>query len=76
MSAIMFNVIALTGIADLQSNPDFAEWYLIRIMITWLVCALFSVSIFFLSKSKWKYFFAAAPIIFPCIGGFVLLAYA
>lgn len=42
------------------------EYDILIIQLNWLACALFSISIFFLSGT-WKKFFLSAPILVPLI---------
>lgn len=50
------------------SDPNFNPAALHRIMavgtMTWVICGLFSLAFFFL-KGREKYFFLAAPVLFP-----------
>jgi hypothetical protein len=41
-------------------------------LMTWVICALFSLAYFFVSK-RWKRFFLLAPIIFPSLHSLVLM---
>ncbi|MCK5384269.1 MAG: hypothetical protein KAJ29_01740 [Alphaproteobacteria bacterium] len=40
--------------------------------LTWIICALFSLSYFFVSK-RWRRFFLLAPILLPFMHGFVIM---
>lgn len=71
MGAALFYVLLLVGFVDLEADPVFAHWFLLNVMFTWMVCAVFSISFFFLS-GWWKYFFLAAPVVIPILTGMAL----
>jgi hypothetical protein len=50
----------------------FQQWFLTGTMMTWIVCALFSLSYFFL-KGKAKLFFLWAPAVVPYVYGLSVL---
>lgn len=70
-AATLFYVFLLTGFVDIEANPAFSHWFLLNVMLTWMVCAMFSISFFFLS-GPWKYFFLAAPVLVPGLTGLAL----
>jgi hypothetical protein len=75
-TVLVFYVLSLKHLVDLDA-PDYnaAQFdfdLLTKQSLTWLICALFSFAIFFVSK-KWRLFFYLAPIVIPILSGLFLL---
>ncbi len=77
MASLLLVLIVVTGIIDLNAeNFDasaFSKWFVVRVMLSWLVCALFSISVFFIT-GYWRIVFLLAPAVVPFFYGLALIA--
>lgn len=53
-------------ISDENYNLESQQHFLGNVMLLWLTCALFSISIFFF-RGRWKIFFGSMPILIPLV---------
>ncbi len=70
ISPLMVIFVSATDLVDM-SNPDFnavlfQHDVFFKHYMTWMVCALFSFSFFFL-KGMWRYIMLGAPVAIPLI---------
>jgi hypothetical protein len=63
LSVVKFGLIE---ISEDNFSPDVMNHYITTTQMTWAVCALFSLSLFFL-KGRWKTAFTLAPIAIPLL---------
>ena len=71
-SWIGFRTGLLSGESPGFDAQHFQNWFLTGVMVTWLVCAIFSLASFFL-HGKARLFFLWAPVIVPMIYGLSVL---
>jgi hypothetical protein len=67
-------ITKMHSVSDPGFNAEeFRSWFLGGIMMTWLICAIFSLGYFF-ADGKSRVIFLLAPILVPVIYGFSVLA--
>lgn len=75
--SICYYAGVLSGMVVL-GNPlfdpqSFRTWFFAGVMMTWLVCGVFSLAFFFI-RGQERWFFALAPAIVPIVYGLSVLA--